>query len=134
MGNPSYENDNKLAVERLLADYWTHGKLIVAVDFDNTIHDFHNQTLNFSGVIDCIIRCLSNQFEVYMFTASNDVTTINRTWSRIFGALPTINESSLDATFNSRKPYYSILLDDRAGLPSALQQLNAVLDEIEKDN
>ena len=57
---------------RLFADYMKHGMLIVAVDFDNTIYDFHNDGLVFNDVIALIKRCNVFEFPVIVFTANND--------------------------------------------------------------
>ena len=131
----SFELDADLAKARLLSDLDNHGSLIVAVDFDNTLVDFHSQGLTFDRAVDCIKRCIDADFQMFVFTANNDHDYVTSVWRELFGRDSVeINKSPLDNHFESRKPYYSILLDDRAGLDSALGQLEFVLDEMERKN
>lgn len=131
----SFEVGGAFPKRRLLRDYQTHGSLIVAVDFDNTIYDFHSQGLDMSRAISCVKRCIDAGFSVFVFTANSDEAFVRKVWFDMFAKDGVaINVSPLDHQFESRKPYYSILLDDRAGLDSALSQVEFVLDVIDEES
>lgn len=100
------------SVSRLLNEYEEHGKLYVAFDFDNTIFDYHNTGGDFSGVISLLKECSKH--------------------CKHFGiAVDYINENL--EIMNTRKPYYNILLDDRAGLECAFNQLSNVISLIKSE-
>jgi len=57
---------------RLKKEYEEHGSLIVAVDFDETIYDFHKQGNTYPKVIQLLKRCNTNGFKLVIFTANKD--------------------------------------------------------------
>ena len=123
------------SVSRLLNEYKEHGKLYVAFDFDNTIFDYHNTGGEFSGVISLLKECSKLGFVLILFT-SNEGKRLDwmTEYCKHFGiAVDYINENP--EIMNTRKPYHNILLDDRAGLECAFNQLSSVISLIkpEKD-
>mgnify|MGYP006169749973 CR=1 FL=1 len=118
----NYE-DHAHCFQRLLKEYKEHGKLVIAFDFDNTVYDFHKAGLNLKRARAAIIQAKSLGHEVYCFTANNDENFVKDFCKLTLGFIPAINESSIDHLFGTRKPFYSLLLDDRAGLSSALNLL-----------
>jgi hypothetical protein len=127
----NYLNDIKV-VDRLILEYKEHGNLIVAVDFDNTIYDYHQAGLELEATIDIVKATIAAGLEVFIFTANEDHELVRRHCTAIFGQPLAINTNSLNHLFDSRKPFYSILLDDRAGLNSAIWQLAWVVEEVNK--
>lgn len=131
----NYE-ENGVCFERLLREYKEHGKLIIAFDFDNTVFDYHGSGLELSRAIRAIKMANRLGHEVFCFTANNDHDFVTQFCDANMGFVPAINKSSLDCLFESRKPFYSLLLDDRAGLGSAvnlLEQLNDTLNRGESN-
>jgi hypothetical protein len=124
-GRNDFTNQDKV-LDRLKKEWDTHGKLIVAFDFDNTIYDCHKDGLDLQSVILAVGLTHQLGNEVYCFTANNDHDLVRKHSLKMLNFVPKINESSLDKLFDSRKPFYSILLDDRAGLNSALRTLNQI--------
>lgn len=125
--------DSKTCADRLYEDYKKHKKLIVAFDFDNTIFDYHNNGGNYSCVIDILKECSSLGFTMILFTSNEDKDRLNwmERYCNHFGInVHFINECSLNDT---RKPYYNILLDDRAGLKEAYNILCDVITRIKQD-
>jgi len=112
--------------------------LIIGFDFDCTIYDFHNEGLYTAPVISLLQRCSNLGFTMCLFSlTSNDAKMtivekvqyckdlgINVTW---INDSPVLREQI--TAFNS-KPYFNILLDDRAGLGSAYSILLETLDEL----
>lgn len=50
-----YSNRNRL-LGRLRKEYAAHGRLIIAVDFDDTIFDTHHHGWRYDGVVDTLKR------------------------------------------------------------------------------
>lgn len=121
IGQNNYANRD-MVVTRLMREYETYGKLVIAVDFDNTIFDYHSRGLHLTCCISAVKKAIDLGNEVYIFTANVDHALVRQTCLELFGKELVINESSV--YFDSRKPFYSLLLDDRAGLDSALRTLN----------
>jgi predicted HAD superfamily phosphohydrolase YqeG len=116
-------------VERLIKEKQEHGKLIIAFDFDNTIYDFHNAGLETETVRALLVEAHAQGHELYCFTANSDEDLVRAKVSEYLDIDDiAINESSLDHLFGTRKPFYNLLLDDRAGLFGACQALAVVLD------
>lgn len=114
---------------RLQNDYLKHGSLFVAFDYDNTVSDYHSKGINYQKIIDLLNQCKSYGFTLILFTA-NEGEKLKRVTDDLDNrGIPYdyINENPIQKT---RKPYYNILLDDRAGLEEAYTQLKRLTDEI----
>lgn len=122
-------------IKRLIEEYKAHKKLIVALDFDDTVFDFHKQGDTYEQVLDVVRRSQKLGFYVVLFTGSvpekypecikylleNGIT------------VDSINQNPIPLPFgNHGKPYYNILLDDRAGLYAAYVVLETVVHLIEQ--
>ena len=118
------------AVERLEKEYEEHGNLIIAFDFDNTIYDYHNAGLDMECTISALKKAYELGLELFCFTANKDHELVSSVVEKTLGipvSKQRINSSSLDHLFVGRKPFYSLLLDDRAGLDSSLRTLNQLI-------
>ena len=115
--------------ERLRADYYAHGSLIVAFDFDNTVYDYHKRGVNYDKIIELIRVCKDLGFMIILFTCSEGPKLEKVVENLRARNIPFdyINESPIMKT---RKPYYNILLDDRAGLKESYTHLKKLIDEI----
>ena len=126
--------NQQACLERLKNEYDKYGKLIVAFDFDNTIYDFHKNEGNYSEVIDLLKECIKLEFDLILFTVDEDPDKVsekvrwlvsNDLWSYKSSHF-FVNTGPLFS--RSRKPYYNILLDDRAGLEESYNILKQVVD------
>lgn len=129
--------------KRLLEEYKKYKHLIVAFDFDNTIFDYHNSGGDYSCVIDLLRRCTLHGFWLILFTSEEDIDKIREKQIKclelgigILDNKRVLTPPYIDSPIlpNSRKPYYNILLDDRAGLEESYEILKYVIDEINKFN
>lgn len=128
--------DTKLCIERLMAEYHTHGKLIIAVDFDDTVFDFHGKGFAYDFVLDALKECQSLGFHIVLFTGVHpDQYTMQKTHLYSKGiSITHVNENPIPLPFgNHGKMYYNLLLDDRAGLGQAMAILTAVIYNIKKE-
>lgn len=119
---------------RLINDYRKHGNLIVAFDFDNTIFNYHNvEGRYFFDVPNLLTECSKLGFIMVLFTCNEDedkLSLIRDYCSNSGIRIDYINESPV---MNTRKPYYNILLDDRAGLEEAYGILKFVVETIKEE-
>lgn len=115
--------------ERLRSDYLKHKHLYVAFDYDNTVFDYHHKGVDYSKIINLLRVCKQLNFTMILFTANEGADLIKALSYLKEHAIPfdLINENPLMKT---RKPYYNILLDDRAGLEEAYLNLKKLTDEI----
>jgi len=141
----SYLND-RLAIDRLKREYNEHKNLVIAFDFDNTIFDYHNKGLDLQPVIKLLQRCAKLGFTMCLHTATCEETNSNheKELERKKGyceyglgvKVSYVNESPLNprhfdyTKIDKYKPFYSILLDDRAGLSASYNILKTTLDEL----
>ena len=109
-------------VNRLVSDYKKHGNLFIGFDFDNTIFDYHKVGDTFPKLENLLRFLKSNNFNLILFTGNEDDKLIEIIdYCKSNGYEPTyVNENPIMKT---RKPYYNILLDDRAGLNDAYQTI-----------
>lgn len=122
-------------ISRLLREYDLHKKLIVAVDFDDTIYDFHKKGHSYQNVIDLLHECKKVGFIIIIFTdLYKDKREVIDFYTRDIGlAYDYINETPGFIPFGHEgKPYYNILLDDRAGLNEAYDTLRYIVNQVRK--
>lgn len=121
-------------VDRLVTEWQKHGKLIIALDFDNTIYDYHNLGFTFPKLINLVKRCKKEfNFYIVIFTACapDSFKDITKKCLDLDIEIDSINKNPVKLPFGHHgKIYYNILLDDRAGLGSAFEILWKTLEKI----
>ncbi len=126
---------NKLnCISRLYKEYCKHKKLIVAVDFDDTIFDFHRSGYSYDKIIAILKECQELDFYICIFTGSppTKYDFITKYMENLGIKIHSINKNPFPMPFgNDGKMYYNILLDDRAGLGEAYEILRFTLDNIQ---
>lgn len=135
MNNPYLSTDN--CVTRLYNEYKKHRKLLIAVDFDDTVFDYHNKGYEYSETIEVLKRCSKHEFYIVIFTGADPSKwKFQKEYLESCGisTVATINRNPIDLPFgNWGKIYYNILLDDRSGLGQSIKILNTAIDKIEKE-
>jgi hypothetical protein len=116
--------DPSLLVHRLLKTYNEHGTLVIGYDFDGTIYDTNGVGGDFSPIIDLLRKCTRIGFRMCMWTAELDPKQLS--WKIEYAkeqgiGVDYVNESPLMP--GTKKPYFNILLDDRAGLSISYKTL-----------
>lgn len=124
-----YFLDDKHCVERLFDEWKKYGSIIVAYDYDNTVFDYYNKGYSYENVIDLLRECKRMGFHLTVFTSCNDdrFPEIKKYLTDNNIPFDGINETPDFIPFKGRKVYFNILLDDRAGLSSAYDQLWKVI-------
>ncbi|MEG1008343.1 MAG: hypothetical protein RSE41_04730 [Clostridia bacterium] len=118
-------------LNRLKTEYEYYGNLFIAVDFDHTLYDFDEVGDTYYKVIKEIKRAQSLNLDIILYTCrENEKLDFAIDHCKKIGINPKyINENPL---LNTRKVYYSLFLDDRAGLGESYRLLCDILDYIEK--
>jgi hypothetical protein len=122
--NDPYLNSTN-ATTRLIKEWEDHGNLIIAYDFDGTVHDYHNEGHRFDKVIELLRDCKKLGAYLIVFSTSEPerhdfIKNYLDRWDIPYDA---VNENMPGLPFKGGKIYYNILLDDRAGLESAYTSL-----------
>ena len=102
--------------KRMMDEYQRYGSLVVAYDFDNTVYDFHGNGWQFENMIDLLQHLKSIGCYLIVFTANEDENFVKKYCKINKIPFDAINENPSFYQSNSRKIYYNVLLDDRAGL------------------
>lgn len=103
---------------RLLEDYKKHGSIIVAYDYDGTVHDYHGVGDTYPRVVGLLRKLRPYcKFIVYTCSPEERYSEIEAYLDKYDIPFDTINRNIVELNNNSNsKLYYNILLDDRAGL------------------
>lgn len=124
--------DTEKCVERLYSWYQAHKTLIVAFDWDDTCFDFHKKGYRYPEVFEILKECSDLGFTLILFSAKEDGQDLEGIQKMLKEEceinVQYINESPVMPT--SKKPYFNILLDDKAGLGQAYEILRETLDQI----
>jgi len=133
--------DNTRAYLRLLEEYNRHKSLVIAVDMDNTLFDYHSKGYKFPALIKLLQDCNKIGFKIVIFSGSAKERHpfIREYCEKIGVKISGINQDVIDwhkdksLDWSSSKIYYNIFLDDRAGLASAYEVLRGLVDTIMSD-
>lgn len=116
------------SLTRLIDEYNKHQKLVIGFDFDNTIFDVHSAGGDYSCVINLLREAKKQGFILCLYTAETreDWLEWKVKYCEHFGISPDyVNESPLLP--GTTKPFFNLLLDDRAGLQEAYNLLNDLI-------
>ena len=125
----TYFNHAK-SVQRLLYEYEKYGSPIVACDFDDILFDCHSLGHTFDQMSDLLLECNKLGLKFVIFTAPQKqrYSFIDKHVKSLGIHVDAINESIITPHGeDTRKIYYNIFLDDRAGLSKAYEILSDVI-------
>lgn len=132
--------NTRTAALRLLKEYKEHNGLVVGFDFDNTVYDYHNVGLDCSAVIEILQKCSKLGFQLCLWTIDdgcpNSMTVEDKLEWCVERAINVNYVNSSPVIIGEEfatKPFFNVLLDDRAGLESAYHSLAYVIDYIENN-
>lgn len=121
-------------VNRLIREYKEHGKLIIAYDFDYTIHSYRGENDIYINVMNLLRECRPYaKFIVYTCSNEERYEYIRDYLDAYNIPYDTINEPIIELCDNEKaKLYYNHLLDDRSGLMSAYMILKKTIETIQE--
>lgn len=126
--------DRENVKNRWREEYKKYGKLIIAYDFDYTVHSYKGEEYTYDYVMN-LLRELRPYATYIVFSASPETRYdyIREYLDEHSIPYDEINKDVLPRT-ETRKIYYNVFLDDRAGLGEVVEILYELLDEIKSGN
>lgn len=120
------------AYNRLENEFKKYGKLIIAVDYDDTLYDFHKKGRTYNDVINLLKRW-EPYSEVIIFTGNGKDTypQITEYLNENNVTFKGINCQSSVPNKNLGKVYANVYLDDRIGLRQVFNELTKLITKIE---
>lgn len=124
-------------LDKLKGVHEQYGKIIVAFDFDDTLYAYgmYGDEAAISKAQSLVYRCLETGQTLLLFTCREgnllDEALFFCEQNGMF--FEHVNENPLQ-TFTSRKPFFNILIDDKAGIYEASKILEEYLDWVEQKN
>lgn len=112
---------------RLYKEYKQYGSLVIAYDFDNTVYDFHQKGNTYWNVIVLLRQLKELGCICICFTANQDEEFVRKYCLEKRIPLDKLNENPDFFKSTSKKIYYNVLLDDRAGLQQTYQELQLLI-------
>lgn len=129
--------DESICVDRLVTEWRKHGRILIALDFDDSVFGFHDPTDTHPRVLSLIRECSDMGCLITVYTASTPTRwDMMRVFLETRGIkVAAINKNPIELPYGLwGKIYYNIFLDDRAGLAAAYQTLKRTVEEIKKDH
>lgn len=118
---------------RLLNEYTKYGSLCVGFDFDGTVHDYHKKGHTYHQVIELLRDLKSIGCKLVCWTAYENLDYVNNYLYEHKIPFDGINTDGITLPWESRKPFFSALLDDRAGLYQVYQELSLLVQLIKQN-
>lgn len=113
-------------LERLEKEWEQHGKIIIAVDYDDTISPWKMQGFDPSRTLEVLKVAKNTGAYVVIFTSCNEerYPEIHEYCRNKGIEIDSINKTPIDLPYgNNTKIYANIFIDDRAGLNESLNIL-----------
>jgi len=117
---------------RLLEEYKKYGSLVIGFDFDSTVFDYHKKGTTYTMIINLLRELQHIGCKLVCWTAQKDLPFVEKYLTDNKIPFDGINVNGIELGWESRKPMYSALLDDRAGLIQVYQELKLLVEIINK--
>jgi hypothetical protein len=135
--NYEYHPNMERYITRLTKEWKEHKKILLAVDFDDTLSPWKFDDFNYSEVFKLINQAKELGAYVVIFTACKEERyDYIRKYCKEMGGfeIDGINENVIELPYgNNRKIYYNHLLDDRGGLMQAMTILSIAMMRVKTD-
>lgn len=114
-------------LNRLVDEYNKYGSLTIGFDFDGTVNDFHKKGWKYYHVIDLLRDLKSINCKLICWTAYGDLEYVRKYLEGAMIPFDGINEGGISLGYETKKPFFSALLDDRAGLLQVYTELSILV-------
>ena len=108
---------------RLINEYKKYGSLVVGFDFDGTVYDYHQTGASHENVRQLLRDLKEIGCKLICWTAQSDLVFVKNFLKENNIPFDGINTNGIPLNWESRKPFFSALLDDRAGLIQVYEEL-----------
>lgn len=118
-------------LDKLKGNYKNHQTIIVGVDFDNTIYPLDRGREEVCKAVRELLVRLQPFATLCLYTVADEWTLpYKRTIASEMYELnfEYFNESPLSSRYPTKKPYFNVLLDDKAGLPYVYDVLDEFIE------
>ena len=126
-----FSNNVKKYIDRLIQEWTQHGKIIIGVDFDDTISPWKmNDNDTYNRVIDLLKIAKQTGAYIVIFSAcdENRYDDIKKYCKESGLDIDAINKNPIDLPYGrNNKIYANIFIDDRAGLNESLTILETAM-------
>lgn len=124
--------------DRLLLEYKKYNSIIVAVDYDDTLFDFHNVGGSYEMVKQLIRDLHSIGCKIIIWTGNEDIDSIKNYLNLNNVPYDLINDNlQINGKYvsgkDSRKIYANVYIDDRAGLIQVYKDLCRLVKQIKDE-
>lgn len=119
---------------RLVGDWKKYGAITVGFDFDGTVHDYHRKGYTYFQTMALLSQLKSIGCRLICWTAYKDLDYVKEYLDKHEIPYDGINEGGIPLPWDSKKPFFSALLDDRAGLESAYRDLSLLVWYVKEHN
>lgn len=117
-----YLEDGKSGT-RLINEYDKYGSLTIGYDFDGTVYDYHKTGATYEQVRQLLRDLKEIGCKLICWTAQKDLEFVEQFLKDNNIPCDGINTDGINLGWESRKPFFSALLDDRAGLIQVYEEL-----------
>lgn len=115
------------SLRRLVEEYNKFGSLTIGFDFDGTVYDYHQTGATYDYVIDLLRDLKKINCKLICWTAQKDLPFVETFLTENDIPFDGINTNGIELGWESRKPFFSALLDDRAGLKQVYEDLRMIV-------
>lgn len=123
--------------QRLIYEWRLHNRLVLALDYDDTIFPYKTATGEECLELIEYIRSIQDKLWIIIWTASKPARykEIESYCSSVGLEIVGINTAAIPNLLfgTDSKPYFNILIDDRAGKEQAINQLKTAYKEVYGD-
>lgn len=120
--------------EKLIGIWRVHGKIVVGVDFDDTVFPFTSSkhVEDRCEIARNLLKELKEHISLCLYTVADEQSMVYKLHiMREYGLVPDfVNESPVQPYGKTAKPFFNILLDDKAGLNETLEILTEFKQQI----
>lgn len=132
------QNEDEFLIEgatynRLLTEFRKFGSLCIGYDFDGTVNDYHKRGSTYEQVITLLRDLKALGCRLVCWTAYHDLAHVERYLDQNKIPYDGINTIGIPLGWESKKPFFSALLDDRAGLAQVYGELREIANIIKQE-
>lgn len=128
MNTDKFVHLKHLSLTRLIDEYTKHKSLVIGFDFDGTINDFHNEGYSYDETKQLLRDLKEIGCKLVCWTAYKDLDEVALKLKEWEIPYDSINEGGINLGYESKKPFFNALLDDRSGLHQVFTELRMLVD------
>lgn len=118
---------------RLIAEFYRHKTLCIGFDFDGTVHDYHGTGATYHMVIQLLRDLKEIGCTLVCWTAYKDHAYVMKFLEANNIPFDGINTDGVKLPWETRKPFFNAILDDRGGLIQVYNDLVEVVKTVKRE-